>query len=91
MHSSDRRKSPLLEIQEIDKSFPGVHALKSVSLTLAKGQILALLGENGAGKSTLIKILGGAFKADKVKMVLQGPSTKQHSPKDPQENGIEVS
>ena len=43
MHSSDRRKSPLLEIQEIDKSFPGVHALKSVSLTLAKGQILALL------------------------------------------------
>ena len=69
MNSSDKRKSHILQIQDIDKSFPGVHALKSVSLTLSKGQVLALLGENGAGKSTLIKILGGAFKADKGKIV----------------------
>ena len=90
MNSSDKRKFPLLQIQDIDKSFPGVHALKSVSLTLSKGQVLALLGENGAGKSTLIKILGGAFKADKGKIVLQGIDAKLHSPKDAQENGISV-
>ncbi|MFL3051258.1 MAG: sugar ABC transporter ATP-binding protein [Candidatus Neomarinimicrobiota bacterium] len=90
MNSSDKRKSHILQIQDIDKSFPGVHALKSVSLTLSKGQVLALLGENGAGKSTLIKILGGVFKADKGKIVLQGIDTKHHSPKDAQENGISV-
>lgn len=90
MNSRDKRKFPLLQIQDIDKSFPGVHALKSVSLTLSKGQVLALLGENGAGKSTLIKILGGAFKADKGKIVLQGIDAKLHSPKDAQENGISV-
>ena len=90
MNSSDKRKSHILQIQDIDKSFPGVHALKSVSLTLSKGQVLALVGENGAGKSTLIKILGGAFKADKGKIVLQGIDTKHNSPKDAQENGIAV-
>ena len=41
----------------INKSFPGVHALKDVDFVLNKGEILGLLGENGAGKSTLMKVL----------------------------------
>ncbi|MFT5322907.1 MAG: ribose transport system ATP-binding protein, partial [Planctomycetaceae bacterium] len=53
---------PLLTMRGVDKSFPGVHALRSVDLDLAAGDVLALLGENGAGKSTLIKVLGGAHQ-----------------------------
>ncbi|NUQ63138.1 MAG: ATP-binding cassette domain-containing protein, partial [Pirellulales bacterium] len=54
----------------IDKSFPGVHALKRVSLDLHAGEVLALVGENGAGKSTLIKILGGAYQPDHGQILL---------------------
>ena len=55
---------PLLEMQGISKSFPGVKALINVGLTASAGEIHALMGENGAGKSTLIKIMSGAYAAD---------------------------
>jgi len=48
----------------IRKEFPGVIALDSVNLEVAKGEVHVLLGENGAGKSTLMKILAGAEHAD---------------------------
>ena len=83
-------KSPLLQIIKIEKSFPGVQALKNVAFTLSKGEVLALIGENGAGKSTLIKILGGAFKSDKGKILLKGIDVNLQSPKDAQDNGISV-
>jgi len=55
---------PLLEARDIDKSFGGVHALRGVSLSVAKGEVHALCGENGAGKSTLNRTISGSLKPD---------------------------
>ena len=52
----------ILTMKDIDKSFPGVHALDHVDLEIRKGEVLALMGENGAGKSTLMKVLTGIYK-----------------------------
>src|SRR5947209_20401922 len=54
-------EQPLIEMSHITKSFPGVQALKGVSLAVRPGEIRALLGENGAGKSTLMNVLSGVF------------------------------
>lgn len=90
MSSSSNKQVPLLEMREIDKSFPGVHALKNVSLELRKGEVLALLGENGAGKSTLIKILGGAYPCDAGDILIEGQEAEIRSPTDSQQAGVSI-
>ena len=64
--------TPLLEMRGISKRFPGVVALDGVSLSLGKGEVLALCGENGAGKSTLMKILGGVYQPDGGELYFEG-------------------
>jgi ribose transport system ATP-binding protein len=81
---------PLLAMRGIEKSFPGVRALRGVDLTLGTGEVLALLGENGAGKSTLIKMLGGAHRPDSGRIELAGRPIQLNGPADAIAAGIGV-
>jgi L-arabinose transport system ATP-binding protein len=62
----------VLQFDNITKTFPGVKALNGVSFEAHAGQVMGLLGENGAGKSTLLKILGGQYKPDGGRLLLEG-------------------
>ena len=64
--------APVLAVREVSKRFPGVLALDRVSLTVAPGEVHALVGENGAGKSTLIKVLTGVYNADAGEITYAG-------------------
>jgi ribose transport system ATP-binding protein len=75
-------KAPLLAVSGIDKRFPGVHALKSVSFDVRRGEIHALVGENGAGKSTLMRVLSGVYQPDSGQIVVDGQPVVLRSPAD---------
>lgn len=57
-------EEPLLRVDDIVKTFPGLTALNGVSLTVAPREIVALVGHNGSGKSTLVKVLAGVYEQD---------------------------
>ena len=80
----------VLEMKNIQKSFPGVNVLKDVNLSVRPGEVHALMGENGAGKSTLMKILIGLYKADQGHVFLEGKEVHVHGPKDAMEKGISM-
>ncbi len=63
---------PLLELRAIEKSYPGVRALKGVSLAVHPGEVVGLIGENGAGKSTLMKVLGGVVAPSAGSIAIRG-------------------
>lgn len=80
--------APLLRMTGISKRFPGVLALSDVGLTVAPGEVHALLGENGAGKSTLLKILAGAQSPDSGTIEFAGTPVVFESPHAAQKLGI---
>jgi ribose transport system ATP-binding protein len=63
---------PFLELRDIGKTYPGVVALAGVSLAVARGEVVGLIGENGAGKSTLMKVLGGVVPPSAGSIVIDG-------------------
>lgn len=80
----------VLQLKNISKTYPGVQALKNVSLEVKKGEILALIGENGAGKSTLIKTCSGAVIPTEGKIFVNGKEFTSMSPQLAAENGIAI-
>lgn len=80
----------IVELRDINKSFPGVKALDNVSLNLKSGEVLALLGENGAGKSTLMKILSGVYTRDSGEAIIFGENVEHMTPQKAQELGIAI-
>ena len=80
--------TPVIEIDNITKRFPGVVANNHVSITLEPGEIHGLLGENGAGKTTLMNILYGLYKADEGTIRVNGKPVSFDSPNDAIHLGI---
>jgi ribose transport system ATP-binding protein len=80
----------MLEMSGIVKSFPGVKALDSVQFSVARGEVVALVGENGAGKSTLMKILAGIWRPDSGMIHLDGSPAAIRSPRESAELGIGI-
>ncbi|MCD8369078.1 MAG: sugar ABC transporter ATP-binding protein [Clostridiales bacterium] len=78
----------LLEITGLEKTFPGVRALKGVNLTVNKGEVHALMGENGAGKSTLIKVLTGIYQKNGGMIRFNGREINCKTPVEANEAGI---
>ena len=70
----------VLEARGITKRFPGVLANDNVSLSLHKGEILALLGENGAGKSTLMNVVYGLYHPDEGEVYVRGEAIQLIAP-----------
>lgn len=83
-------QTPTFEARGVEKVFPGVRALKGVTLRLLPGSIHALLGENGAGKSTLIKVITGVFPPTAGQLLLDGAAVEFSNTRDAMSKGIGV-
>lgn len=79
---------PLLSMERISKSFNGIKVLDSVSFSLRKGEVHALMGGNGAGKSTLMKILTGVYQADEGEIFIEGKKVSINDTEDAKRNHI---
>jgi len=77
-----------LSMFEIEKRFPGVHALKKVCIEIRPGEVVGLIGENGAGKSTLMKILSGVYQPDSGEISIAGKATRLLNAADANRKGI---
>lgn len=80
--------TPLLEVRDVTRRFPGVIALRGVNLKLFPGEVLAVIGENGAGKSTLMKILAGVQKPSEGQIHINGKPVEINSVHDAMTHGI---
>jgi ribose transport system ATP-binding protein len=85
---AEQSSATIVSMTGIRKSFPGVQALKGVSLSVKAGEVHGLVGENGAGKSTLIKILMGAYSKDGGTITIEGREVEIHNPLQAKSQGM---
>src|SRR5690242_4610987 len=82
--------APLLQLDNIVKNYGAIEALKGISFDIARGEVVALLGDNGAGKSTLVKIISGGLEATSGRIVFDGVERNFTSPAEAKAAGIET-
>ncbi len=80
----------LVQMEGIEKTFPGVHALSQCRFELRPGEVHAVVGENGAGKSTLMKILAGVYARDAGRILYKGREVEIPNPRTAQLLGISM-
>ena len=81
---------PTLQLRGVSKAFGAVQALQDVDFEVYAGEVVGLVGDNGAGKSTLIKIIAGAYRADRGDISVDGTNVTITSPQDANRVGIET-
>jgi simple sugar transport system ATP-binding protein len=88
MPQQDKLRQAIIETRSMGKSFGSVIALHDVTMSVAAGEVLCLLGDNGAGKSTLIKTLSGVHKPSSGEFLVEGRPAHFNSPRDALDAGI---
>ncbi len=83
-------RSPILELQGVNKSFGVVHVLHDIDFRVYPGEVTALVGDNGAGKSTLVKAIAGIHPIDTGTYLFEGKPVTVHRPNDVSALGVEV-
>lgn len=90
MENSTILNNILFEMRHIFKNFGPVVALEDMSLSIQKGEVVALLGDNGAGKSTAVKIISGVYQPSSGEMFWEGSKVNFKSPEDARAIGIQT-
>jgi branched-chain amino acid transport system ATP-binding protein len=72
----------LLEVNDIHTYYGNIHALKGISLTVEKGEIVTLIGANGAGKTTTLRTISGLIRPRQGNVVLEGEDTERYAAHD---------
>jgi simple sugar transport system ATP-binding protein len=80
----------VLRLEGVAKNFGAIEALKGVSLSVSRGEVIGLMGDNGAGKSTLVKIIAGNFRPSSGRLFLKDQEVALHNPLDARRHGIEI-
>jgi ABC-type sugar transport system ATPase subunit len=87
---AEQGAAALVSLRNIVKTFGAIHALRDLSLDLARGDVVGLVGDNGAGKSTLVKILSGAYEPTSGEILIEGAPCALAPPAQAQRLGIET-
>jgi simple sugar transport system ATP-binding protein len=80
----------ILELANISKHFGAIQAVNDISLSLAAGEVVGLMGDNGAGKSTLVKMIAGNYRPSHGTMRMEDKELIMHKPVEARQHGIEI-
>jgi ribose transport system ATP-binding protein len=89
-HAADVAGDVVLRLEHVDKHYPGVHALKDISLEVRRGEVHAIVGENGAGKSTLVGVAAGTVVADAGAVEIDSARTDRPTPEWSRRQGLAI-